>query len=242
MFASAICDTSEARIIGPSNTMSHDPALLKSLAPFAGLDGPALETLARVSVVRQHDDGEILMLEGDDDAPALFVLAGAVRVYRTNLEGREQTLIVLRPGEGLNLPAAFADAPLAPCSACALGPTRVLTIALADLREAVRRWPGIALALLRHLSNRLQHLTGLTYDLSLLSVRARLARFLLAQSREPEEPPIRWTHAQIAARIGTVRVVVSRALSALADEGLIRLNRQRIEITDPDALEQLAEE
>lgn len=182
------------------------------------------------------------MIEGDPDAPAFFVLEGAIRIYRTNLEGREQTLIILRPGEGLNLPAAFADDSCAPCSASAMGPTQALVIGLEELREAAQRWPSIGLALLHHLGNRLRHLTDLTYDLSLLSVRARLAHFLLAQSQEPEEPPIRWTHAQIAARIGTVRVVVSRTLSALAEEGMVRLNRQRIEIVDAEALARAAEE
>ncbi len=182
------------------------------------------------------------MLEGDTDAPVLFVLEGAIRIYRTNLQGREQTLIILRPGEALNLPTAFADEAVAPCSACAMGPTETLALGLVELREATQRWPSLSLALLRHLSNRLQHLTQLIYDLSLLSVRARLARFLLAQSRAPEEEPIHWTHAQIAARIGTVRVVVSRTLASLADEGLIRLNRQRLEIVDPEGLAKIAEE
>ncbi len=182
-----------------------------------------------------------MMLEGDSDTPAFFVLRGAVRVFRTNLEGREQTLIILREGEGMNLPAAFADSRATSASAAAVGEVEVLMIGLDGLRDVTRQHVRIAEAILRHLSNRLQHLSSLVYDLSLLSVRARLARFLLAQSREPTDGPVRWTHAQIAARIGTVRVVVSRTLSSLADEGVVRLNRQRIEVVDPDALAEIAE-
>jgi CRP/FNR family transcriptional regulator, cyclic AMP receptor protein len=211
------------------------------LAPFADLDDASLAALARVSSVRRYGDGEIIALEGDTDAPAFFVLRGGVRVFRTNLEGREQTLIMLREGEGMNLPAAFADSRSTPASAAALGDIEVLMIRLDDLRDVTRRHSPVAQAMLRHLSNRLQHLSGLVHDLSLLSVRARLARFLLAQSRDPSDVPMRWTHAQIAARIGTVRVVVSRTLSALADEGVVRLNRQRIEIVDPKALREIAE-
>lgn len=217
-------------------------AQLQRLPLFSRLGDAALTDLARVAQVRRYDNGELVMLAEDADAPAFFVLQGAVRVYRTNLEGREQTLIILRSGEGMNLPAAFAEVQAAPCSAVALGQTQLLTIALADLRRVTQAHPELALALLAHLSNRLQHLADLTYDLSLLSVRARLARFLLAQSRGSRTPGERWTHAQIAARIGTVRVVVSRTLSALADEGLIRLNRHRIEIVDPEALRRIAEE
>ena len=217
------------------------PARLRRLAPFASLDEASLAALAGISSLRRYDNGELVMLEGDTDAPVFFVLRGAVRVFRTNLEGREQTLIVLREGEGMNLPAAFAESPAAQASAAALGEIEVLVIGLDALRDTTQRHPPLAEALLRHLSNRLQHLSGLVHDLSLLSVRARLARFLLAQSREPADATVRWTHAHIAARIGTVRVVVSRTLSALAEEGVVRMNRQRIEIVDPDALTEIAE-
>lgn len=226
---------------GSSRRQSHGPADLARLAPFAGLDEASLAAISRASHVRRYNDGDLVMLEGDTDAPALFVLQGAVRVYRSNLDGREQTLIILREGEGMNLPAAFADARASPGSAVAVGTVRALTIALADLRSLAGRHPPIALALLRYLSNRLNHLSGLAHDLSLLSVRARLARFLLAQSREADAPAVRWTHAQIAARIGSVRVVVSRTLSALADEGVVRLDRHRIEILDLETLTRIAE-
>ena len=71
-------------------------------------------------------------------------------------------------------------------------------------------------------------------DLSLRTVRARLARFLLEQSEA--DAPVRWTHAEIAARIGTVRVVVSRTLRDFAAEGILDVQRQRIAVADRDAL------
>ena len=39
-----------------------------------------------------------MMLEGEADAPVFVVRQGAVRVYRTSMDGREQTLIRLGPG------------------------------------------------------------------------------------------------------------------------------------------------
>lgn len=91
------------------------------------------------------------------------------------------------------------------------------------------------------MADRVRHLSLMVYDLGLLSVRARLARFLLSEHNARRDSPVRWTHAEIAAQVGTVRVVISRTLSALADEGLIRLDRQRIEILDPAALAEAAE-
>ena len=191
------------------------------------------------SVARRHtfDDGQTIALEGTPDSPVCLLLRGTVRVYRTNLEGREQTLIVLSAGDALNMPAAFADDHTAPASAEAIGPVELLAVSHADLRRLVSHTPEIALAVLSDLSNKLYHLTRLTYDLSLRSVRSRLARFLLDQSDARTTSPVHWTHEQIATQIGTVREVVSRTLRAFVRDGLIRLDRQRIVLVDRAALE-----
>ena len=66
----------------------------------------------------------------------------------------------------------------------------------------------------------------------------RLARFLLAHAQADAEGEtlLRWTHHEIAAQIGTVREVVSRALRAFVKEGVIEMQRHRIVIADLEAL------
>jgi len=92
---------------------------------------------------------------------------------------------------------------------------------------------------LQELSDCGRHLGGLAYDLSLRSVRGRLARFLLMQANSPSSA--RWTHEQIAMQIGTVREVVSRTMLAFVKEGLVRLERGRIVIADAERLGREAE-
>ncbi len=224
-----------------SAVVRREDEYLSRVAPFGSLDRHAREAIARISTVRRYEDRALILLEGDRETPVLFVLEGAVRVFRSNLEGREQTLIYLHAGEPLNLPGAFATRNVVPASAEAVGEVLLLGMPVAALRRVVLEHPAVGLALLGMLADRVQHLSVMVYDLGLLSVRARVARFLLSERNEHRETPVRWTHAQIAARVGTVRVVVSRTLSALAAEGLIRLDRQRIEILDPAALARTAE-
>jgi len=73
-------------------------------------------------------------------------------------------------------------------------------------------------------------------DLSLHTVRGRLARFLLEQA-ETDETTRRWTQEEIAAHLGTVRDMVGRTLRAFADAGLVRMERQRIMLLDREGLE-----
>ena len=187
------------------------------------------------------------MLEGEPEAPVFVVRQGAVRVYRTSVDGREQTLIRLGPGSALNMPAAFIDsapAPAgagAPASAVTLTPAELAVISRADFCRTVIHTPELALIVLRDLAIKVHHLTNLSRDLGLLTVRARLASFLLSHGQGTEGAlpggvHVRWTHNQIAAQIGTVREVVSRAMRAFVKDGLIKLERHRIVVLDREAL------
>ena len=224
-----------------SGVVRGEDDYLSRVASFDVLDRDAREAIARISSVRRYEDRSLILLEGDLETPVFFVLEGAVRVFRSNLDGREQTLIYLHAGETLNLPGAFATRHVVPASADAVGDVLLLGMPVAALRPVVLEHPAVGIALLGMLADRVQHLSVMVYELGLLSVRARIARFLLSERSARRDSPVRWTHAQIAARVGTVRVVVSRTLSALADEGIIRLDRQRIEIVDPVALAHMAE-
>lgn len=189
--------------------------------------------------VREYSTGQIIMEEGDLDKPVFFILEGSVRAYRTNLDGRQQTLTYLTTGSGFNIPAAFSASHKAPASAEATTPVKSLEISQVDFSHIVSETPEISLAVLSDLSNRLEYFSDLVHDVSLRSVRSRLARFLLEQSHLTDRP--NWTQEEIAMQIGTSREVVSRALRSLIQEGLIKTDRQRILIIDEAALKTEAE-
>lgn len=214
---------------------------LERITLFAGLSPAAKRWIPTVAALRTYEDGQLILLEGSRELPVFFVLSGTVRVFRTSLEGREQNLIHLQAGDALNMPAAFAEPGDAPASAMARGHTELISIPRAEFRRIVSQTPEIALAVLRDLSQKLYHLTELSRDLGLRTVRSRLARFLLQHVQQADDAPIRWTHQEIAAQIGTVREVVSRTLRSFVDDGLVEMQRHRIVVRDPEALRHEAE-
>jgi len=214
---------------------------LGQIALLCALPSAALDELAAAACPRAYGDGQVLFLQGDRDVPVFCLLQGAVRVFHANPDGREQVLIHVEQGAMFNMPAAFVEDHGAPASATAVGPVQALLIPAAAFRRIVSQDPDTALAVLRDFALKLYHFTGLTYDLGLRSVRARLAHFLLSQVQSTRAAPVRWTHKEIAAQIGTVREVVSRTLRSFVRDGLIRLDRQRIVVVDRAALERKAE-
>ncbi|MFL6257831.1 MAG: Crp/Fnr family transcriptional regulator, partial [Pyrinomonadaceae bacterium] len=127
--------------------------------------------------------------------------------------------------------------------------TTVLFIDKRDVRRLSLEHPEIALAALKVLAGRLRRCAELVETLSLREVGQRLARFLLAEGRAKGERTgeglrveLTHTNQQIAARVGSVREVVSRALSRLQHDGLVRLEGRSLTIPNEKSLASFAGE
>jgi CRP/FNR family transcriptional regulator len=74
-------------------------------------------------------------------------------------------------------------------------------------------------------------------------VRQRLARQLLDWREEEgsDEFALPSSHEELAMRLGTVREVVSRNLSRFQAEGLLAIERRRIQVLDAQGLRNEAE-
>ncbi len=208
---------------------------LRRVNLFSRLPDAELNNILDRSKVLKKSTGAEILCAGDEETPVYFILSGAVRVFRINPDGREQTLIHLAQGEVFNLPTVFLEGGKAPASVTALEDTSLLLIKRDDLRDLVNGIPSLNLAILADLSAKLEHLTEVVHDISLRSVRSRLARFLQAHSSAPA--PSFWTQDQIARQIGSTREAVNRAMRELIRDGIIRTERQRIIILDPARLE-----
>jgi len=228
---------------------------------FTDLSDETLARTARAAYARTYAPGETVIFEGDPCRAAYFVAEGQVRVYRLSPGGREQVLVRLGPSQAFNTVPPFQPHGLNHATVEALTPVTLYAITCEDFRRLVGECPELALAILQDFASRLDHLTNLVEDLSLRTVRGRLARFLLEHtSAEPsgradsaelaadsgrglgevaeaDAVTRRWTQEEIAAHLGTVRDMIGRTLRAFADAGLVRMDRQRIVLLDREGLE-----
>ena len=69
----------------------------------------------------------------------------------------------------------------------------------------------------------------------------RLAGFLVEESRIEETDSLKITHEKIAAHLGTAREVVTRMLRYFQSDGMVKLTRGTVELTNKKALEKLSE-
>ncbi|MGC9520265.1 MAG: Crp/Fnr family transcriptional regulator [Anaerolineae bacterium] len=210
--------------------------LLGSFPYFEALEPQALNAFARTAVRTQYEPDQIILLEGDPTTSMYVVETGWLKVIKTSLEGREQILRFLGPGEAFNAVAVFADLPSS-ATIIALEPTTAVVLERETLLRLLDRYPAVTKAIMRSLARRVVHLVSMVEDLSLRTVEARLARYLVEQAEATTIHRERWTtQTEMASRLGTVLDVLNRALHRLADEGLIRVERHQIQILDLEEL------
>lgn len=219
--------------------MAVQGEFLKSIPYFHGLGQAGLDTVRKYIFERKAERGEILLFEGEPADTLYFVVAGAVKVFKTSADGKEQILRVVRPGESFNdVPVLSGGQNLA--SAESMGAVVLNMIKKSDLESIMREHPQVAMNVIQVLSLRVQQLVSLVEDFSFRRVTSRVAKILLEYAGDGGGEKPRLTQQEMAAMIGTAREMVGRSLKTLEDVGSIRMERHRIIITDQKALREAA--
>jgi CRP/FNR family cyclic AMP-dependent transcriptional regulator len=195
------------------------------------LPAPLLEAIAKGATVRVFPKNAILVNEGDETDSLYVMLAGRVRVYVGDGDGRELQLNVLGPGEYFG--EVTLDGGPRSASVMAIDETRCAVIRRGELLALVESEPQFALHMVRKLASRVRDLTDNMRSLALMDVYGRVARLLLELAVERggrlviDEP---LTHKDIASRVGASREMVSRIFSDLTAGGYVGKESGRLVI------------
>ena len=225
--------------------MAVEIELLKSTPYFSGLSTPELEAIKEHVFEEAAERNDMILLEEEPANAVYFVVSGVVKVFKTSVEGKEQVLCIVKPGESFNDVAVFDGGPN-PASAIAMTPVVLYGITKADMETILREHPNLANNVIKILSKKVRHFVSLVEDFSFRHVTDRIAKLLLEYATDHtwngEEVGLRprLTQQEMAAMVGTAREVVGRSLKALEDEGAIRMDRHRIVVVNKKTLEKMS--
>lgn len=226
-----------------SSQRPHNDSLVQAInamSILSGLGPSGVKAVAASAIWREFAQGGIVFLEEEASPGLCHLYRGWLKVVKISPDGREQVLRHLGPGETFNEVGVLSQRPN-PATVIALEPAGLWIIPRQAIQQVVLAHPDLALPILANMANRVAELVNLVAELSLHSVEARLARFLLDQASDDVMPRQPWaTYAELAARLGTVPDVFSRALRSLSEAGLILVDRQSIRILDRAGLENRA--
>jgi CRP/FNR family transcriptional regulator, cyclic AMP receptor protein len=215
---------------------------------FAGLDGEGLSNLVRGMRVRRFRRAETVFHVGDPGDALFVVMSGSIKITLPADSGDEAILATLRPGDFFGELALLDGAPRS-ATAVAIEPTETYILARDRFRELISTEPVMRDALLATLAAEVRRLTHHVEELHFLDITGRLASRLARLSAESgatrlADGAIRLagplTQGDLAAMIGCTRQSVNKLLGLFTDDGLIRLERDRIVILDLEGLNRAA--
>lgn len=212
---------------------------------FAGLSQQELDQVTRLIVRKQYQKGEMIFMEGNRLAGLIIINAGQVKVFRYTSEGKEQILHLFSPGDFLGEKNLLKDRQ-ATYYAQALTDVGLCLIYRDAFRQLLLRHPEIGLKVIEELCGRLERLEDAVQGLGTKSIESRISAVLLEFAerygiREENgllvELPL--SREGIANYIGVTRETVSRKLSLLHEEGIIRMiGNKKLLIPDMEKLRQ----
>ncbi|HEY8989540.1 MAG TPA: Crp/Fnr family transcriptional regulator [Candidatus Limnocylindrales bacterium] len=217
---------------------------LAAVPLFAGLDADGLTSMTRGMRVRRFRRGETIFHLGDPGDALFIVMAGSIKITLPADTGDEAILATLRPGDFFGELALLDGAPRS-ATAVAIEATETYILPRDQFRELVATEPVMREALLATLAAEVRRLTHHVEELHFLDITGRLASRLarlaaesgarrLADGSVQLAGPL--TQGDLAAMIGCTRQSVNKLLGMFSEEGLIRLDRDRIVILDLEGL------
>jgi CRP/FNR family transcriptional regulator len=164
-----------------------------------------------------------------------FVIKGDIRVLKPAANGRELPLYRVLPGESCII-----------SSSCLLGHSDYNARGIAEgettlalmprpLFDELLAEPAFRDFVFHLFSERIAELMQVIEEVAFRKLDQRLAGLLLGKGKL-----VHATHQQLADDLGSVREMVSRLLKGFAEQGLVRLSREQVELLDPAGLRRIA--
>lgn len=214
-----------------------DISLLEKQAFWPHLT-PSEQQRIRDHVLSSHfSAGEAIKLGGNNCIGPLFVVHGILRVYLLSADGREATIYRLRQGDACMLSASCMlsaitfDVQIDAETDCDL--LIIPTTLFADLMSHNLYVENYVY---RNSSERLSDLIQAVERMFFLTLRQRIAAFLIDESATNGTDCLTLTQEQLARAIGSAREAVSRSLKQLAQSGSIEVSRGGIRILNKSLL------
>ena len=215
--------------------------ILAKMHYFTGLTQAEIKAVRKcVAMEKRIEKGETLLYEGDRSEYIYFIISGAIKVYKKHANGKEQILNITIAGDSLNDVSTF-DGGESAASMLAMTPVRLYAIKTGDMEKLFLKNSKIARNVARVLASRVRRDSSLVEVLSFGQVIGRLAKLILKQGAAAGGVRLPYFNQQddLAAMVGTSRVVVNRSLRGMEEKGAIRLERRRIVILNEQVLKDL---
>lgn len=201
-------------------------------AAYGMLFEPALiDEIATIATITDFEEGDTLIEINEYIRRMPLLLNGAIKILREDRDEGELLLYFLEKGDTCAMTLA-----------CCMGDTRseiraiaetsgtVAMLPVAKMEEWLGKYRSWRNFVFTSYNKRLSEMLSAIDNLAFMKMDERLLHYLYEKAKVNHSNTVSNTHQEIAYELNTSRVVVSRLLKALENDGIIKLNRTTIDI------------
>jgi CRP/FNR family transcriptional regulator len=198
---------------------------------FTQFEPELIGLLEQQAVEKSFEAGEVIMRTGQYIKSTVLVVEGQVRIYRENQDGGEFLVYYIGPGEACAVSMICAlQAQTSKIMAIAEEDTRVLLLPVQLMDELMSRYKSWYQFVIKTYQNRFDELLGVIDNIAFHSMDERLEFYLKRYVSKTGKKNIALSHQQIADDLSSSREVISRLLKKMEQRGLVKLQRNMIEL------------
>jgi len=204
---------------------------MKDLDLFASLTEEEKMMVNRLSKPRWYQKGESLFMQGEQLNKLFLMRTGSVRLFKYSEEGKQVTVDVCSQNDLIGEMNLFSESPQV-FNAAALEPSLICECQREDFLKLLEV-PQVSYKLIQSLIFKLSNNMDEIYSVFVEDVKARVVKKLqyIAEHNGSEEQGyrrlnVRLTHEEIASLANVSRVMVTRIINQLRDEGMLKLDNR----------------
>jgi CRP/FNR family transcriptional regulator len=190
-----------------------------------------VEKLYKHSIQKNYEAGSIILNENSHIRSIPIVTKGMMKVIRTEEDGREILLYYIKAGEscimsflgGLHNETSKVKAEVEEDA-------EILFLPMDKVSLFIKKYPQWLDYIFRLYHKRFEELLEIVNAIAFKKVDERMLALLNRKAELTGNKTLNITHEQLANELGTARVVVSRLLKQLEENGVVQLGRNKISL------------
>ncbi|MGB5275511.1 MAG: Crp/Fnr family transcriptional regulator [Flavobacteriaceae bacterium] len=190
-----------------------------------------LDEIEALGIYRKVSQGDMLMDIGEPITMMPLLLTGAIKILREDDKGDELLLYFLETGDSCAMTfSCCMGKRISEIRAVAETDAELLMIPVGKMEVWMGKYKSWQQFILDSYHTRLLELLDTVDTIAFMKMDQRLLKHLQDKAMVNRDEVVQTTHQEIAQDLNTSRVVVSRLLKKLENEGHIAMNRNQIKV------------
>jgi CRP/FNR family transcriptional regulator, cyclic AMP receptor protein len=217
--------------------------VLSSFMLFRDLNEHEIEKIVEISLSRTWKKNSYIFLQGEPLDNVYFIDEGKIKIYKSDINGREQIVTIAKNGEMFPHVGFFRKGSY-PANAEVLEKATLVVVPIAKFENVLIENPELCIKVFKVLGEKIVDLQNRLEEQILNNTYEQIIKLLIRlgekHGTKNEDGTVilknEFTNKDLANMIGTTRETVSRTLTKMKKEELIEIDEQGNMIINPDTV------